>query len=420
MIRLTQVVLFKPRERYKLNFKIFYMLFIVMMTFSASKLEAQENSITMNVQNIQIREAIMLVAKLMDRNVVVSPAVNGVTSLYFNHAKPLQAFDLLLRAHNLEKIQNGDIYFVAPYDEILKRQQIELQLSELQQKKAPLITAIEQIKYGSAQKIADIVKGDHVGFISERGSIKVDKRTNTIAIQDISPHLLIIQKLIKRLDVPVKQISIEARIASVDSDCERELGIRFDAYSSEDAAQQKAQTGHYSIAVARLPDGSILDLKLSALERSGRAELISSPSLSTSNQEPASIEAGEEVPYQEVSESGGTAVTFKKAVLGLKVIPEVLPNDKVLLKLQINQDRPSNKLVQGVPTINTRKIVTNILVKAGQTIVLGGIYESNHENGETRIPFLSQLPVLGWFFKDRAYKANKRELLIFVTPKIAA
>lgn len=400
--------------------QLFYMLFSIIITIGFHNVYGYQQGISLHAQNIQIRDALMLIAKFLHKNVIVSQTINGTMSLHFNNVKPKQAFDFILRTHNLEKIQNDNICFVAPYEEILKRQQAEDKMLELAKKRRPLVTSIQQIKYGDAHNIAAIVKDGHSGFISERGSINVDKRTNTLAIQDFPERLLVIQKLIRHLDVPAKQILIEARIASIDCDCECELGIRFSVYPSLATLREKAREGHYSIALAHLEDGSLLDVKLAALERRGRAELISSPTLSTSNQEPASIEAGEEVPYQEVSDSGGTAVTFKKAVLGLKVTPEVLPNNNVLLKLQINQDRPSNKLVQGVPTINTRKIVTNVLVKIGQTIVLGGIYESNHERGVTAIPYLSELPVLGWLFKETNSKVNKRELLIFVTPKRTA
>src|SRR5262249_7616242 len=155
-----------------------------------------------------------------------------------------------------------------------------------------------------------------------------------------------------------------------------------------------------------------------ALQNAGHAELISSPSLFTANQQLASIEAGEEVPYQEVSESGGTAIVFKKAVLGLKVTPQVLPGKNILLHLQINQDKPNNKMIHGMPRINTRKMITNFKVKSGQTIVLGGIYETNREDGQSGLPFLSSIPGFGWLFGQENIRRSKRELLIFVTPEI--
>jgi len=211
--------------------------------------------------------------------------------------------------------------------------------------------------------------------------------------------------------VPVKQILIETRLATVDSDFERELGLHF---SIQDPLTAQQSAGHYSLAVARLADGALLDIKLSAMENAGRAELISNPSLFTANQQPASIEAGEEIPYQETSRNGATTTVFKKAVLSLKVTPQIMPDETVLLQLQVNQDKPSNKMVQGVPTISTRQIMTNVLIKNGQTVVLGGIYEMSSEQGEEKLP----IPLLDLLFREKNVKKRKRELLVFVTPRI--
>jgi type IV pilus assembly protein PilQ len=220
--------------------------------------------------------------------------------------------------------------------------------------------------------------------------------------------------------VPVQQVMIQARIASVDNDFERELGILYDAVPGQQngGPVENVNPKHYSLAIAHLPNGSYLNIALAAMERQGRGELISSPSLFTLNHETAAIESGEEIPYQEVSLSGGTAVAFKKAVLRLKVTPQILPQGKLLLELEVNQDRPSDHIVQGVPAITTRQIITHVLVNNGQTLVLGGIFELNKELNEQRVPFLGRIPLLGNLFSDRATKASKRELLIFVTPKV--
>ncbi|HSW71329.1 MAG TPA: type IV pilus secretin PilQ, partial [Gammaproteobacteria bacterium] len=167
-----------------------------------------------------------------------------------------------------------------------------------------------------------------------------------------------------------------------------------------------------------LADNSLLDVKLAALENAGHGELISSPSLFTANQQLASIEAGEEIPYQEASSSGATTVVFKKAVLSLKVRPQLLPGKKILLQLHINQDRPNTRLVLGVPTISTRQLLTNVLIPNGQTVVLGGIYEINKEKSKETFPFLAKLPLVGSFFQLNKQRHNKRELLIFVTPRV--
>ena len=191
------------------------------------------------------------------------------------------------------------------------------------------------------------------------------------------------------------------------------------SHQNNNALMQPMMNGnHFSLAVARLANSPLLDAKLAALDSEGRGELISSPSLFTANQQSASIESGEEIPYQEVSRSGGTGIAFKKAVLSLKVTPQVMPNGKILLQLQVNQDKPSNRMVLGVPAINTRQISTSITVHDGQTIALGGIYELNKEYGEQRVPFLYKIPGVGMLFRQHNTLENKRELLIFIRPKL--
>lgn len=376
---------------------------------------ANDALLSLELKNTNLADAIRIMAKFMHLNVVISDNIVGNVTLSLKDAMPEQAFDLLLISHDLARWQVGDVSFVAPRLELIKHQQEELKWQEVTKASAPLRTEVWQLRYANAVEIGHIIQSGKTTFLSKRGHMQVDARTNTLCIQDISTAIDNLHQLIKRLDVPIQQIVIEARLASVDSDVERELGVDFSVAAKSNVAINQ---GHYSLAVASLADGSLLDMKLAALENSGRAELISSPSLFTANQQPAAIEAGEEVPYQEVSESGGTAVTFKKAVLALKVTPQVLPGNRVLLQLQINQDRPSNRMVQGVPTISTRQIKTNAVIKNGQTIVLGGIYETNQEEGQKRLPFISEIPLIGALFTQQNRKENKRELLIFVTPKI--
>jgi type IV pilus assembly protein PilQ len=397
------------------------LLYVLLLTFAHAAGPAAK--LTLELQNADLADAIRLVADFLQQDIIVSPTTTGTVSLSLHDAEPGSAFDMLLISHGLAKWQSGHIWFVAPRAELMQRKQEELKWQEITDKALPLVMRTWQIQYGKAEDIAHLIQAEHTSFLSKRGWLQVDVRTNTVCVRDVAESINAVQRLIQRLDVPVQQILIETRLASVDNDFERELGVRFDVNENstddDNHAVSLMQTpGHYSLAVARLADGSLLDVKLAALENAGHAELISSPSLFTANQQPASIEAGEEIPYQEESESGGTAVVFKKAVLGLKVTPHVLPGNRVLLQLQINQDRPSNKMVLGVPTISTRQITTSVLVKAGQTVVLGGIYESTQEKGEQRVPFLGEIPGLGWLFKEQNTRASKRELLIFVTPKI--
>lgn len=381
----------------------------------AAAVRSEQQGISLDLQNSNLSDTVRMLAKMIDRNVMVSPAVEGRVTLHLQHAQPLNVFELLLDSYGLETLQRGNVWYVAPRDELIKRKQQEVKWQVVSSQSKQLVTETWQIHYAKAEDIARLLREGKVSFLSGRGQVRVDVRTNVICIQDVPERMTTIRKLVAALDKPAQQVRIEARLASVDHDVERELGVDFDVQSK---GATNPAPGRYSVAVARLPDGSQLDVKLAALEVDGRAELISSPSLYTSNQQPAAIEAGEEVPYQEVSESGGTAVAFKKAVLGLKVTPQVLPGNYVLLQLRINQDRPGSRMVLGMPTISTRQILTSVLVKSGQTAVLGGIYESQDEKAVRRIPLLGSVPVLGELFTLRASRQTKRELLIFVTPKI--
>lgn len=404
-----------------------YFFFIIIITFFALNAHAKNTNVTLELNHADLPETIRMVAKFLGINVLISPSVHGWVTLTINETLPTDAMKILLSSYGLAKWQIGNVWVIAPQRELLQRKQDELKWEETKETMSPLLTRIWEIKYAKAEEIAHVFHDAHSSLLSKRGTVSVDKRTNIICVHDVAERLENIQKIITHLDVPIRQILIAARLISIDSDFERELGIQFTVNSviteTRDRAGKKLDEqdiGHYSLAIARLADNSLLDVKLTALENAGHAELISSPSLFTANQQLASIEAGEEVPYQEVSEGGGTGVVFKKAVLGLKVTPQVLPNDKVLLQLQINQDRPNTKTIMGMPTISTRQMMTSVLVKNGHTVVLGGIYETNDEKVQQGVPILSKIPLLGILFEQSNTRKNKRELLIFVTPKIVA
>lgn len=402
--------------------KLFYLLLIITLSFkcySAPPVLADEKNkdLSFDLQNVEIRDVIYIFAKFLHQNVIISSKVTGLVSLHLHDMPADEIFDLLLLSHDLIKQDVGHSWFVTPRQDLIQHQEDQIKLHSSLEEASPVLTRIWQIHYAKAEDIAHLLQNNNNSLISKRGHLETDIRTNVICIQDTAEHLQDIQKVITHLDVPVQQVLIATRLASIDSDCEHELGVNFTVQPA-DGAMHPDCVGRYGLVVARLVDGSKLDVQLSALEKMGKGELISSPSLFTANQQTASIESGEEIPYQEESESGGTAVAFKKAVLSLKVTPQIMPNNQVLLQLHINQDRPSSRIVQGVPAINTRQITTNILVKNGQTIVLGGIYESNREHAEQGIPCISKIPLVGWLFKQQNVLENKRELLIFVTPKI--
>ena len=393
--------------------------------FSPAKNDAR-SLLSFDMQNVRLIDAIHILAQSMHRNVIVSAHVQGMISMQVDQTHPEQAFTALLATQGLAAWRFGSVWYVASQEELTKRKEEGMHFREVNENSEPLLTRVWQVRYAKAEDITHILQEEHDSFLSKRGHARVDTRTNVICVQDTEARLKMVEQMLAHLDVPVKQIRIEARLASVDSDFEHELGIYFSSQSAanendhggESMHSQGLNFGRYSIAVAKLAGGTLLDMKLAALEATGHAQLISSPSLFTANQQAATIEAGEEIPYQEVSRSGATAVVFKKAELSLKVIPHIMPGDKVLLQLQVNQDKPSSRMVLGVPTISTRKIVTNVLVKNGKTVVLGGIYESNSEEGEAGLPLIKQIPLLGSLLKQHNTRRSKRELLVFVTPKI--
>jgi type IV pilus assembly protein PilQ len=405
--------------------------------------------ISLNFQNIQVRAVLQLLAEFTGTNMVISDSVTGDITLRLNNIPWDQALNIIMTTRGLGKRQMGDILLIAPSREIADREKSELQARQQYKKLAPLRAELLQINYAKAADIAVLLKDKNNSLLSERGTVSVDSRTNTIWIQDTSSQIEEVKELVKQLDIPVKQVLIEARVVLVNKDFEQDIGIRFGVSrpthlsGTLEGANELANgvsppevpipqrlnvdlaalpsvgtPATLGIALAKLGEGILLDLELSALESEGQGEVISSPRLITANQQAALIEAGEEIPYQEATSSGATAVAFKKAVLSLKVTPQITPDSKIILDLTINQDTPSAQRFNGVPAINTREIQTNVLVNNGQTIVLGGIYRQEKRNSMSRVPFLGSLPILGVFFRSKQAITEHEELLIFITPKI--
>jgi type IV pilus assembly protein PilQ len=397
---------------------IVFLFFVSFSCFATQTIK----KISLDLQDVSLQDAIHIIAKSIPVNIVINPNIHGIASLHLKQVSAIEALDLLLVSHELSKYVIGDIWYIMPREELIRRKQEELKVHAVVEDSAILITRVWQIHYAKAESIAHLLQNKESALLSKRGHIHVDARTNILCVQDNEEHLREIGKLIHRLDIPVQQVLIEVHLASVDSDFERELGIRF-LQEQKNATSQTNDSMpslgmHYGLAVVKLANDSLLHMQLAALENEGHGELISSPSLFTANQQTASIESGEEIPYQEVSRSGATGVAFKKAVLSLKVTPQVMPDSQVLLQLQVNQDKPSNRVILGVPAITTRQMSTNILVKSGQTVVLGGIYEENKEQQQQSVPLLGKIPLVGWLFKQQNVADNKRELLIFVTPRV--
>lgn len=387
----------------------------------SSSAEAPKNAF--DFDQVSLRTLLRILAKETGHDVILSSNIEGVVSLHLQKVPLKEVFTLLLKSHDLEAIPLGQLLYISPRDQAIKQKQSDARFQKALENAAPLVTRFWQIHYTKAEEVLRWLKTGPTSLLSERGQAQVDSRSNLVGVRDTAERLETIERLIQHLDVPLKQILIETRLASVDSDFERELGLRFlpienKMEGSEEDPKPLSQSAPFNFAITAFSDNRLLDLKLAALENQGKGELISSPRLFTANQQTASIEAGEEIPYQETSRNGATSVVFKKAVLSLKVTPELLPGKKVLLQLQINQDRPNTRLVLGVPTISTRQLLTNVLVSSGQTVVLGGIYETNTEYSREGLPWLGSLPLLGSLFQVNHQRKNKRELLIFVTPRI--
>lgn len=408
--------------------------------------------ISLNFQNINIRAVLQLLADFTAINMVVSDKVQGDITLRLNDIPWDQALDIILTTQGLDKRITGNVMLIDTKKSLDDMEEAHLKSQQIIQKLEPIRSDLLQINYAKAADLALLIKDKQNSLLSERGKISVDARTNTLWIQDTGTRIEEVRELIKELDVPVKQVLIEARIVDVTKDFAQDLGIRWgvskpthlsgslegaNAFQTTPGATNPANvpiaerlnldlaaapvTGNAAsvgIALAKLGNNILLDLELSALESEGRAELISSPRLITTNQQAAVIESGQEIPYQEATSSGATAVAFKKAVLSLKVTPQITPDNKILMDLQINQDTPSPQTFNGVPAILTKEIQTNVLVSNGQTIVLGGIYRQDKNKSIKRIPFLGSLPVVGPLFGNKQITLSNEELLIFITPRI--
>jgi len=424
--------------------------------------------LTLNFQDIETRAVLQLLADVSGRNIVVSDTVQGNVTLRLQGVPWDQALDIVLATKGLDMRQNGNVIIVAPAEEISARELADLEsrkeISELE----PLVAEYVQVNYAKASDLADLIAGGSGGtaLLSERGSAGIDDRTNTLLLQDTIERIATIRKLVATLDIPVRQVLIESRIVIVNDDFSRDLGIRWGATIVKesgdglitttgratgtnsivnDAADNINAGGSPfpvgipdlddrfnvnlpiaspagSIALAILDDDYLIDLELSALQAEGRGEVISSPRVITANQKEATIKQGVEIPYQESSSSGATTTQFKEAVLSLTVTPQITPDDRIIMDLHVTKDSVGENVTTerggSVPSIDTRSIETQVLVNNGQTVVLGGIYETDQRETITKVPYLGDIPFLGVLFRSTRVQSQKSELLIFVTPKI--
>jgi len=403
--------------------------------------------LSLNFQDIEVRSVLQLLADFTGLNVVVSDSVTGNVTLRLKNVPWDQALDIILQSKGLGQRQNGNVIYIAPQQEIAAREEAELESRAKKEELAPLRTEYVQVNYAKAQELADILLSEQGSLLSERATVTVDERTNTLLVRDIAANLEQARRLVNRLDIPVRQVLIESRIVVATDDFNRELGIRWGVSrdttnDGEGAVLAPGSTGveelinddtltdrfnvnlpvnnpagSLALALAKLPFGTFLELELSAMQAEGRGEVVSSPRVITANQREALIEQGVEVPFQEASSSGATSTSFRKAVLSMAVTPQITPDDRVIMDLRVTRDSVG-ELFAGVPSIDTREVDTQVLVDNGETVVLGGIYERTRNDQINRVPFFSDLPIVGNLFKSKIKEDDKSELLVFVTPKI--
>ena len=419
----------------------------------AEKLRADKNvyvgeRLSLMFQDIEVRAVLQIIAQHTGLNLVASDTVRGNLTLRLQNVPWDQALDIILKTKGLDKRIDGNVMLVAPAQEIAAREKAELEASQQVAELAPLRTELIQVNYAKASEVATLLKAQENSLLSDRGSVTVDERTNSLLVKDTSDKLAEVRDLVSELDIPVRQVQIESRIVTASSGWTEEIGVQWGATkirseatisgslpASNDLNAQIGDgeanlsdtlnvslpvanpAGSFGISYANLSKGLLLDLELSALENENRGEVIASPRVITANQKEASIEAGEEIPFQNATSSGATSVQFKKAVLSLTVTPQITPDDRIILDLTVTQDTRGEATLQG-PAINTQQVTTQVLVDNGQTVVLGGIYQQRTNRDETKVPLLGDIPWLGWLFRTQSDIRAKQELLIFVTPKI--
>jgi len=442
------------------------------------KKEYTGERLTLNFQDIDVRSVLQLLADTSGQNIVVSDSVTGNLTLRLQNVPWDQALDIVLRTKGLDKRRQDNVIIIGPTEELATREKAELAAHKEVQELAPLRAEFLQANYAKVSDLAKMIRptgaqaggggaGGRNSMLSQRGSMSIDERTNTLMVQDTAENLEQIRRLVQTLDVPVRQVLIEARIVVVSDTFERDLGAQFGITSAQQngtngllavtgsgaGADTMVQSAISNIAGGKAPtpvttptlanrymvntpaantNGSIgisllagsylVDLALSAAENEGKSETISSPRVITANQKQATIMQGVEIPYQESASSGATTTQFKNAVLSLKVTPLITPDNRVILDLDVSDDTVGQQVTSAtggsVPSIDTRQIQTQVLVGDGQTVVLGGILETTKSYSANKVPWLGDIPVLGNLFKSTTNINNKTELLIFITPKI--
>jgi len=423
---------------------------LVQTGFSGEKL-------SLNFQNVEVRAVLQVIAEFTGLNVITSDTVGGSLTLRLKDVPWDQALDIILQSKGLDMRKTGNVVWIAPRDELATREKLALearaQISDLE----PLRTESMQVNYQKATEFQKLLSDSTQKILSKRGSAVVDVRTNTVFVQDTPTRLEEIRKLLKQIDIPVRQVMIESRIVEANDTFSRNLGARLgyndttaqgfkigsggggtrgafggslattsvaggtanDTLSVNLPAQglSGANPGVFSFLLFNDKSTRFLNLELSALQADGKGKIISSPRVITADKVEATIEQGTEIPYQQATSSGATSVSFRKATLSLKVKPQITPNDDVIMNLRVNKDSVGQNTLSG-PAIDTKQVITEVLVENGGTVVIGGIYTQDERSTTTKVPVLGDLPYVGFLFKNNQRVDDRRELLIFISPKI--
>ena len=420
----------------------------------AEKFAYTGEKLSLNFQDIDVRSVLQLIADFTDLNLVASDTVQGNITLRLQNVPWDQALDLVLKTKGLDKRKIGNVLLVAPADEIAARERQELESQKQIAALEPLRRELIQVNYAKASDIAKLFQSvtstADAGVPSDdRGSVTVDDRTNSIIAYQTQTNLDELRRIVAQLDIAVRQVMIEARIVEASVDFSKEIGVRwggtfnknmnngnFIGYGNDDRGDEGGKSGSDSggnfpfvdmgsvnrtsgFGVGFITDNTILDLELSAMEKTGNGEVVSQPKVVTSDKETAKILKGTEIPYQEASSSGATSTSFKEAALSLEVTPQITPDNRIIMEVKINKDEPDfANALRGVPPIKKNEVNAKVLVADGETIVIGGVFSNTQTKSVDKVPLLGDLPYLGRLFRRDVITDKKNELLVFLTPRI--
>ena len=412
--------------------------------------------LSLNFQDIEVRSVLQLLADFTGLNLVVSDSVVGNLTLRLKNVPWDQAMDIILKTKGLAQRRAGNVILIAPTDEIAAREKLELESRKQVEELERLSTEFIKVNYAKAEEMAELLNQKDNAILSNRGSVSVDVRTNTLLVKDTNSSLASVRRLLAELDIPVRQVLIESRVVIASDDFSKELGVRFgvsrdslgagttgdtaltagnlnsitnlvnnSTFSATDGLNVNLPVqnpaGSFALALAKLPLGTLLTMELTAAQIEGRGEVVSSPRVITADSHTARIEQGVEIPYLELDD-GDATLKFRKAVLSLEVTPQITPDDRIIMDLDVHKDSVGELVSFGAglsaPSIDTREVQSQLLVDNGQTVVLGGIYETTNTKQVTRVPFFGDLPIIGVLFRSSVVIDDRSELLIFVTPKI--